>query len=77
MSTHQELNAQLDQLSDTALKMKAERDWLQKRVAALEGTLAEVRDLLDGYVDVTDGDYGQPEGNKAMKAQQRIDEVLP
>lgn len=46
------------------------------RNASLEAALREVRDLLDGYVDVTDGDYGQPAPNKAMQAQQAIDDAL-
>lgn len=40
-----------------------------------EAEMAEVRDLIDGYVDVVDGDYGQPAPNDAMRAVQLIDEV--
>ena len=38
--------------------------------------LYEVRDLIEGYVDVSDGDYGQPVANKAMRAVQIIDIAL-
>jgi len=41
----------------------------------LNEALDEVRDLIDGYVDVVDGDYGQPRPNKAMRAVQIIDSV--
>jgi len=42
----------------------------------LREALGDVRELIEGYVDVSDGDYGVPEANKAMRAVQRIDEVL-
>lgn len=46
------------------------------RIRNCEQALEEVEDLIDGYVDVEDGDYGQPYPNKAMRAQQIIDAVL-
>lgn len=48
----------------------------RSRVYTLEATLRDVRDLLDGYVDAADGEYGRPAPNKAMQAQHAIDEVL-
>ena len=38
--------------------------------------LEEVRELIEGYVDVKDGDYGKPVANKAMQATQLIDEAI-
>lgn len=52
------------------------RDLLVKQTEPLKDTLSEVRDLIDGYVDVEDGDYGVPKANKAMRAVQLIDGVL-
>ena len=46
------------------------------KVEQLKDVLAEIRDLIDGYVDVEDGDYGIPKANKAMKAVQLIDDAL-
>lgn len=39
-------------------------------------TLHEVRDLIDGYIDIKDGLAGQPVANDAMQAAQLIDELL-
>lgn len=47
------------------------------RVAELEDLLDRCAEFLDGYVDVDDGDYGQPEPNKAMILMSAIREVLP
>ena len=41
----------------------------------LRATLEEVRELIEGYVDVRDGPQG-PLPNDAMRAQQAIDEAL-
>lgn len=46
------------------------------REEILTDALIQARDLIEGYVDVVDGDDGQPKPNKAMKAQQIIDEAL-
>jgi 3-methyladenine DNA glycosylase/8-oxoguanine DNA glycosylase len=46
------------------------------RIIDLESALEEVRDKIDGYQDVKDGDYGVPVANDAMKAVQAIDEVI-
>jgi hypothetical protein len=48
----------------------------QNEIDTLKSALYEVRDLIEGYVDVVDGDYGIPAPNKAMKAVQIIDDVL-
>jgi hypothetical protein len=37
--------------------------------------LDEVAEFLDNYVDVVDGDYGEPRPNRAMSLQQRVQEV--
>ena len=59
----------VDSLTAAALRVKKERDEFLE-------ALCEVRDLIEGYVDVNDGDYGVPVANKAMRATQRIDEAL-
>lgn len=38
--------------------------------------LMEVSEFLDNYVDVLDGDYGEPRPNRAMNLKSRIDELL-
>ena len=48
-----------------------------KRVDVLEDLLDRAAEFLDGYVDVVDGDYGQPEPNKAMRLVSEIREVVP
>ena len=48
----------------------------QDEIDNLKSVLHEVRDLIEGYVDVIDGDYGVPAPNKAMKAVQIIDDIL-
>ena len=69
MTTVEQLEIAVSRLIESALKVKAERD-------KFRDALAQVRDLIEGYVDITDGDYGQPRANKAMRAVQVIDEVL-
>jgi len=39
-------------------------------------TLTECLEFLDNYVDVEDGDYGQPRPNKAMSLSSRIEAVI-
>lgn len=56
-------------LEKTALKVKADRDTLLD--AAFEAL-----ELIEGYVDVVDGDYGQPRANKAMQAQQILQAAI-
>jgi hypothetical protein len=51
---------------------------LKERISRLEDVLYNVRELIDGYVDVVDGDYESgPLPNNAMRAVQIIDEVMP
>jgi hypothetical protein len=69
MASTKELGESIDKLGETGMRIKAQRD---AAVAALN----EVRELIEGYVDVRDGDYGVPEPNDAMRAVQRIDEAL-
>lgn len=52
-----------------AERYKRERD-------RMADALQELHDFLDDYIDVVDGDYGQPKPNKAMNMQMMIDEVL-
>lgn len=40
-------------------------------------TLVEMTEFLDNYVDVNDGDYGEPRPNRAMSMQTRIDALIP
>lgn len=44
-------------------------------IEKLRDALEEVRELIDGYVDIRDGENG-PLPNNAMLAQQIIDEAL-
>jgi len=67
--TRKSLEESIDKLSVTALRVKSERD-------DFLDALHEVRELIEGYVDVNDGDYGEPEANKAMRAVQLIDDVI-
>ncbi len=76
MTTYEDVNKTIKQMAEEfnnmhaiAIKVKTERD-------AYREALEEVRELIDGYVDVIDGDYGQPAANKAMRAVQLIDEAL-
>lgn len=50
---------------------------LYRRVVVIEDLLERCADFLDGYVDVQDGDDGQPEPNKAMRLLSAIREELP
>lgn len=43
----------------------------------LEAVLEDCAEFIDGQVDVVDGDYGEPEPNKAMRLMTAIREVLP
>lgn len=45
------------------------------KIEMLVNALTEVRELIDGYVDVNDGDGG-PVANNAMRATAIIDEAL-
>ena len=47
-----------------------------EKIQQLKDVLEEVRELIEGYMDVQDRDYGIPKPNKAMRAVQLIDEAL-
>lgn len=49
---------------------------MYRRIVILEDLLDRAVEFADGYVDVVDGDYGQPEPNKAMKLVSAIREVV-
>lgn len=48
----------------------------QDRQAVVLDLLNDVSDFLDNYVDVLDGDYGEPRPNRAMSLKARVDELL-
>lgn len=50
---------------------------MYQRIAVLEDLLERCAEFIDGYVDVVDGDYGQPEPNKAMRLMAEIREEVP
>jgi hypothetical protein len=57
--------------------MSEELARLNAEVRALRYALEDVRELIDGYVDIVDGsEETGPLPNDAMKAQQIIDEAL-
>ena len=49
---------------------------LRKENEALRAMLEEVSEMLDDYVDVVDGSYGEPRPNKAMSMKSEIDALL-
>ncbi len=55
-----------------------DRDLLQllRQRDELVATLEDVNEFLDGYVDVNDGEDGQPVANKAMSLQIEVQAVL-
>ena len=46
------------------------------RVAELECLLEEIHEWLDDQIDVVDGDYGEPQPNKAMQFSMAIDTAM-
>jgi hypothetical protein len=44
----------------------------EQKAAAMEYALEEALEFIESYVDVVDGDYGQPAPNKAMQVSQTI-----
>jgi len=55
-------------LDDAAKKVGEQR----LRILVLEELLERCAAFLDGYSDVVDGDYGEPEPNKAMRLLSEI-----
>lgn len=49
---------------------------LVSTVQASVADLAEVVELIEGYVDVNDGSEGQPVANKAMRATQLLEDII-
>lgn len=39
-------------------------------------TLVECSEFLDNYVDVLDGDYGEPRPNRAMSLHSRVESAI-
>jgi hypothetical protein len=69
LNTFTETTHALEGLIKTFLKLREQRENLLE-------VLQDVREFLDGQIDVVDGDYGEPAPNKAMRLAQRIDEAL-
>jgi len=65
--------ATLHSLLDDAAKKVGEQ---RQRIDKLEELLERCAEFLDGYSDVVDGDYGQPEPNKAMSLLSSIREEI-
>lgn len=70
------LEESFESLSRTALRVKAERDEFLEELRNMAANFESISELIDGYVDVEDGDYGQPRANKAMRAKQCADESI-
>ena len=49
---------------------------LHMQIRDLRFALMDVRELIDGYVDIVDGPEGTQLPNDAMRAMQLIDEAL-
>ncbi len=47
-----------------------------KKIARLEAAMEEALEMIEGYVDVVDGDYGVPAANSAMRATQTLEYAL-
>ena len=45
----------------------------RSQIADVLDALSAARDLLDGQIDVVDGDYGVPAPNRAMTVCQQLD----
>ena len=59
-------------LDDAAKKVGEQR----LRILVLEELLERCAAFLDGYSDVVDGDYGEPEPNAAMRLLSAINEEI-
>ena len=59
-------------LDDAAKKVGEQR----LRILVLEELLERCAELIEPYVDVVDGDYGEPEANKAMRLFTEINEEI-
>lgn len=59
-------------LDDAAKKVGEQR----LRILVLEELLERCAEFIEPYVDVVDGDYGEPEANKAMRLFTEITEEI-
>lgn len=66
-----------NQAGEDCVTVMARGPELYRRVAILEDLLERCAEFIDGYVDFVDGDYGQPEPNKAMRLVSEIRDALP
>lgn len=48
----------------------------KSQLGEIMDTLAECSDFLDNYVDVVDGDYGEPRPNRAMSLHSRVESAI-
>lgn len=69
----QERVATLHSLLDDAAKHVGRQ---RLRILVLEELLERCAEFLDGYSDVVDGDYGEPEPNEAMSLLSEINEAI-
>ena len=58
------------------LSLRRLRDDPQRTIAELEYLLEQCAEFLEPYVDVVDGDYGEPAPNKAMSLLSEINAAL-
>ncbi len=64
-------------LTQQILKARAEEiKCAYAEIESLKADLAECREFLEPFVDVIDGDYGEPAPNKAMRLVTMIDASL-
>lgn len=66
-----------NQAGEDCVTVMARGPELYRRVVILEDLLDRIAEFSGGQVDVVDGDYGQPEPNKAMRLVSEIREVVP
>ena len=59
-----------------AVALKEERDLFREELRNMAANFESISELIEGYVDVEDGDYGQPRANKAMRAKQCADDSI-
>lgn len=66
-----------NQAGEDCVTVMARGPELYRRVVILEDLLSRAAEFADKYVDVNDGDYGEPEPNEAMRLVSAIREELP
>lgn len=66
-----------NQAGEDIVALMARAPQLYRRTVILEELLERCAEFLDGYVDVVDGDYGEPEPNEAMRLTSAIREAIP